>query len=229
MNPQAQVACRQADGSTMLAQLRRDLLLTVRARSEAANPLVFFVLGVLLLSLGVARGDSGGGAIWVLALFANILAADGMFQRDADDGTLEQLLIHRRALFTPIFGKLAAHWLLVGLPIAVLGPFAASVLQGSFANVETLLASLLLGTPTLACIGAIGAALTVGTGRSGLLLAILVMPLYVPVLIFGVGASAVAASGAASFPLLMLAALLVAAITAAPFAIGKALAISQEY
>ena len=219
-----------AQASPMLAQLRRDLLLAVRARSEAANPLVFFVLGVLLLSLGTAtQVDAGAGAIWVLALFANVLAADGMFQPDDDDGTLEQMLVHRRPLFTAVFGKLVAHWLLVGLPVAALGPLAAAALQGSFANTRALLASLLLGTPTLACIGAIGAALTVGTGRGGLLLAILAMPLYVPVLIFGVGASAGATNGDAAFPLLMLAALLAAGITGAPFAVGKALAISQEY
>lgn len=218
----------------MLAQLRRDALLAVRARSETANPLAFFALGVLLLSFGTAeQADVGGGVVWVLALFANVLAADGMFSRDADDGTLEQMLIHRDALFTAVFGKLAVYWLYVGVPLALLSPLALLALQGSFAGAGSLVASLLLGTPTLACIGAFGAALTVGAGRGGLLLAILAMPLYVPVLIFGLGASRAAVGGAAngdaSFPLLMLAALLAAAITAAPFAVGRALAISQEY
>lgn len=222
----------RTSASPLLAQLRRDALLAVRARSETANPLAFFALGVLLLSLGTAEQASGGG-VWVLALFANVLAADGMFSRDADDGTLEQMLIHRGALFTAVFGKLAVYWLYVGVPLAAMSPLALLALQGSFAGAGYLAASLLLGTPTLACIGAFGAALTVGTGRSGLLLAILAMPLYVPVLIFGVGASRAAVGGAAnddaSLPLLMLAALLVATITATPFVVGRALAISQEY
>ena len=215
--------------SPLLAQLRRDLLLALRARAETVNPLAFFALGVLLFGLANSgQTDIGIGAVWALALFANALAADGMFHADHEDGSLEQLLVHRHPLFTAILGKLLAHWLLVGLPIAALGPLAALALQGSLANAGTLLASLLLGTPTLTCIGAIGAALTLGTGRGGLLLTILAMPLYLPVLIFGVGASATVADNAA-FPLLALAALLAAATTLAPFAVGKALAISQEY
>ena len=214
--------------SPLLAQFRRDLLLAIRSRSETVNPLAFFAFGVLLFSLAHAgQANIGVGAVWALALFANALAAEGMFRADDEDGTLEQLLIHRRPLFTTILGKLFAHWLLVGLPISALSPLAAMALQGSLANGGTLLASLLLGTPTLTCIGAIGAALTLGTGRGGLLLTILAMPLYLPVLIFGVGASALAND--AAFPLLALAALLAAAITVAPFAVGKALAISQEY
>lgn len=214
--------------SPLLAQFRRDLLLALRSRSETVNPLAFFTLGVLLFSLAHAgQANIGVGAVWALALFANALAAEGMFRADDEDGTLEQLLIHRRPLFTTILGKLFVHWLLVGLPISALSPLAAMALQGSLANGGTLLASLLLGTPTLTCIGAIGAALTLGTGRGGLLLTILAMPLYLPVLIFGVGASAL--GNDAAFPLLALAALLAAAITVAPFAVGKALAISQEY
>lgn len=216
--------------SPLLAQFRRDLLLAIRSRSETVNPLAFFALGVLLFSLAHAgQANIGVGAVWALALFANALAADGMFRGDDEDGTLEQLLIHRRPLFTTILGKLFAHWLLVGLPISALSPLAAMALQGSLANGGTLLASLLLGTPTLTCIGAIGAALTLGTGRGGLLLTILAMPLYLPVLIFGLGASTLGAGVGAAFPLLALAALLAAAVTVAPFAVGKALAISQEY
>lgn len=214
--------------SPLLAQLRRDLLLAVRARAETVNPLAFFALGVLLFGLANTGQTDGVGAVWTLALFANALAADGMFRADDEDGSLEQLLIRRHPLFTAILGKLLAHWLLVGLPIAALAPLAALALQGSLANAGTLLGALLLGTPTLTCIGAIVAALTLGTGRGGLLLTILAMPLYLPVLIFGIGASTTVADSA-SFPLLALAALLAAGITVAPFAVGKALAISQEY
>ena len=215
--------------SIFFAQLRRDLLLAIRDRSEAANPIAFFALAVLLLGLGVGRdvGTLGAGAIWVLALFANVLSAESLFRRDHEDGTLEQLLVYAKPLFPAILGKLTAHWLLAGLPLAVLGPLAFFFLRGSMAGAVPLCGSLLLGMPVLTALSAIGAALTVGTGRGGMLLAILVMPLYVPVLIFGVGAAAAAPS--AAFAQLMLAALLVAALTAAPFAVGKALVISQEY
>lgn len=212
-----------------LAQLRRDLLVAARDRSEAANPLAFFVLAVLLLGLGFGRdaGALAAGGIWVLALFASVLAADGMFRRDHEDGALEQMLVRPGTLLPAVLGKLAAHWLLAGLPLAVLSPLAAFFLGGSMAGAAPLCGALLLGTPVLVVLGAIGAALTVGTGRGGMLLAILVMPLYVPVLVFGV--SAAAAAQDAAFAQLMLAALLVGAVTLAPFAIGKALSISQQY
>lgn len=213
------------------AQLRREMLLAARAPAEAANPLVFFALCVLFLGVGTDFGgdrELGHGAIWVLALFANVLAADGLFARDHDDGTLELTLIHGRPLLPVVFAKLAAHWLLCGLPVVLLSPGAAFVFLDSVAGAPVLLASLLLGTPILALIGAVGAALTVGVGRSGVLLAVLVAPLQLPVLIFGVGAaSGVDAWG--DFARLVLAAMLAAALTVAPFAIGKALAISQEY
>ena len=215
--------------SVFFAQLRRDLLVAVRDRSEAANPIAFFVLAVLLLGLGLGRDAAalGPGAIWVLALFASALAADGMFRRDHEDGTLEQMLVCAGLLFPAILGKLVAHWLLAGLPLAMLSPLAAFFLHGSMAGAAPLCGALLLGTPVLAALSAIGAALTVGTGRGGMLLAILVMPLYVPVLVFGVSAAAVGEG--AAFAQLMLAALLAGALTVAPFAIGKALWISQEY
>ena len=212
-----------------VAQFRRDFLIAVRSRSDAANPLVFFVLATLLLGLG-AGTTLAPGVIWVLALFANVLAVEGVFRRDHDDGTLEQLLIHARPLFPAVIGKLAAHWSLSGAPVALMSPLAAIMLSESTSGIGVLVVSLLLGTPALTLLGAIGAALTVATGRGGLLVAILVMPFYVPVLIFGASASTAAAAGEPTmFPLLALAALFAASITAAPFAIGKALAISQEH
>lgn len=217
--------------SVFLAQLRRDLLLAARGPAEAANPLVFFLLAALLFGIGAGVGGErtiGLGAIWVLALFANVLAAEGLFARDHEDGTLEQMLVCVRPFFPLVLGKIAAHWVVSCLPVVVLGPVAAFVFLGTTDGAVALLASLLIGTPTLALIGAVGAALTVGMGRGGLLLAVLVAPLQLPVLIFGVGAAA--GDGAASdFARLMLAAMLAAALTTAPFAIGKALAISQEY
>ncbi len=220
--------------SLLAAQFGRDLLLGLRTRADAANPLVFFVLATLLLGLGTGGagaelGDLAPGAIWVLALFANMLGVEGMFRRDAEDGTLTQLLLHARPLFPALIGKLAANWLICGAPVLVLGPGAALVLGGSSNGLGTLALSLLLGTPALTLLGAIGAALTVNTGRGGLLALVLVLPFTVPVLVFGAGASMAAAGGAsAAFPLLMLGALLAAALTGAPFAVGKALAIAEE-
>ena len=221
--------------TAFLALLRRDLLAAVRRPADAANPLVFFVLAVLLLGVGAGSaeqglGDSAAGAVWVLALFANLLAVEGVFRRDFDDGTLEQLLIHARPRFAAVLGKLAANWSCAGLPVLVLSPLALFVLGHSTAGAGMVMLTLLLGTPTLTLLGAIGAALTAGTGRGGLLLAALVMPFYLPVLIFGAGASTAAVAGQdAAFELLFLGALLTGSITAAPFAVGKALAISQEY
>lgn len=212
-----------------LAQFRRDLLVAVRSRADVANPLAFFVLATVLLGLG-AGAELAPGVIWVLALFANVLAVEGVFRRDHDDGTLEQLLIHARPLFPAVMGKLAAHWALSGLPVAIMSPVAAIMLTGTTAGVGVLMLTLCIGTPALTLLGAIGSALTVATGRGGLLVAILVLPFYVPVLIFGASASSAAMLGdPVAFQLLALAALLAASLTAAPFAVGKALAISQEY
>ncbi len=215
--------------SVFVAQFRRDLLIAVRSRSDAANPLVFFVLATVLLGLG-AGAPLAPGAIWVLALFANVLAVEGVFRRDHDDGTLEQLLMHGLPLFAAVMGKLAAHWLLSGLPLAVLSPAAAVVLTGTAAGAGVLVVTLAIGTLALTLLGAIGSALTLTTGRGGLLVAILVLPFYVPVLIFGASAcTAAAQGGTVAFQILALAALLAGCLTAAPFAVGKALAISQEY
>ena len=213
-------------------QLRRDLLITARGPAEAANPLVFFVLcaavfGVVAQTVGERL--VGHGVVWVLALFANVLAAESLFWRDYEDGTLEQMLIHARPFFPVALGKLAAHWLACGLPIVVLSPLASFVFLGSAADAWMLVVSLLVGTPALTLIGAVGAALTVGVGRGGVLLAVLVTPLQLPVLIFGVGAAAGHGADGGGFALFALAAMLAASITLAPFAIGKALAISQEY
>ena len=217
------------------ALLRRELLIALRRPTDAANPLVFFALAVLLLGVAAASnarglGDAAPGAVWVLALFANLLAIEGVFRRDVEDGTLEQVLIHARPRFAAVLGKLGANWACAALPVLALSPLALYVLGHSVDGAAMLMLTLLLGTPTLTLLGGIGAALTAGTGRGGLLVAALVLPFYLPVLIFGASASTAAETGrTASFELLCLGALLTASLTAAPFAIGKALAISQEY
>ena len=211
--------------ATLTAQLRREARLAVRSRAEAANPLAFYVLAALLLSIGLGNAGASPGMIWALTLFANMLAGAELFRRDQDDGTLELLLVHAAPRYAAVLAKLAVHWLAVGLPVALVGPLAFLLLGGEGGG-GRLAISLLLGAPALCCIGAVGAALTVGIGGRGLLFAVLVLPLYLPVFIFGVAG---AAGEQPAFTLPMLAAWSVALTTAAPFAIGQALAISQEY
>lgn len=212
--------------ATLTAQLRREALLTLRSRAEAANPLAFYVLAALLLGIGLGKAAVSPGMIWALTLFANMLAGAELFRREHDDGTLELLLLHAVPRYPAVLAKLAVHWLAVGLPVALAGPLALLLLGGASDAAGNLAVSLLLGTPAVCCIGAVGAALTVGIGGRGLLFAILVLPLYLPVFIFGVAA---AGGEHPAFALPMLAAWSVALTTAAPFAIGQALAISQEY
>ena len=211
--------------ATLTAQLRREARLTLRSRAEAVNPLAFYVLAALLLSIGLGKASASPGMIWALTLFANMLAGAELFRRDQDDGTLELLLVHAAPRYAAVLAKLAVHWLAVGLPVALVGPLAFLLLGGE-GGAGHLAISLLLGAPALCCIGAVGAALTVGIGGRGLLFAVLVLPLYLPVFIFGVAG---AAGEQPAFALPMLAAWSVALTTAAPFAIGQALAISQEY
>ena len=211
--------------ATLTAQLRREAQLTLRSRAEAVNPLAFYVLAALLLSIGLGKAGASPGMIWALTLFANMLAGAELFRRDQDDGTLELLLVHAAPRYAAVLAKLAVHWLAVGLPVALVGPLAFLLLGGE-GGAGFLAISLLLGAPALCCIGAVGAALTVGIGGRGLLFAVLVLPLYLPVFIFGVAG---AAGEQPAFALPMLAAWSVALTTAAPFAIGQALTISQEY
>ena len=175
-------------------------------------------------------GHFAPGIVWVLALLATMMGTEGLFRRDFEDGTLEQLLLHGRPLFLAVLAKLFAHWCVSGLILTALSPLAALLLQVPAAALPALVGSLLLGTPALTLIGAIAAALTVGLGRGGVLVAVIALPLFVPVLILGAGASLAAASGMSPLgELLWLGALLAAAVTLAPFAVGLALRVSQEY
>jgi len=216
-------------------QFRRDLLVAIRGRTETANPIAFFVLALSLFVFAVGTDSEtlprvAPGVVWVVALFAAMLSTENLFHRDHDDGSLELMLLDSRPLFLGILGKLLAHWCVSGLPIAILSPLAAVFINAPFEIITILVGTLLLGTPVLTLIGGIGAALTAGLGRGGLLLAVLVMPLYIPVLIFGSGACYRVLDGATvTGPVLWLIALLAGSITLAPFAIGAALRGSQEY
>jgi heme exporter protein B len=218
----------------LFAQLRRDVTAAFRAPGEVANPLVFYLIGVALFPLGVGPGadrlaEIAAGVLWVLALLATLLALDGLFRRDYDDGTLEQLVLHADPLFAGVLAKIAAHWLVTGLPLTLFAPLGALMLNLEPAAVPTLVATLLLGTPVLSVVGAVGAALTVSLRRGGLLLALIVLPLYVPVLILGAGAVAATVDGIdASAQLAWLAVLLAGSLTLAPFAVAQGLKIGLD-
>jgi heme exporter protein B len=212
----------------------RDLLVAWRRRSDAATALLFFVIVASLFPLGVGAEPNllrsiAPGVIWVAALLSSMLSLGRLFAADYADGTLEQILLGAAPLGVVAAAKALAHWLVSGLPLAAIAPLIALQydLQGHLYPVLAL--SLLLGTPVLSLIGAIGAALTLGLRGGGVLLSLLVLPLYVPVLVIGAGSVDMAAAGLApDAQLLLLAALLVVAAAFAPWAIAAALRISIE-
>lgn len=217
-----------------VALLRRDVMLALRQRGQLANPLLFFVMVVALFPLGMNPDPAllrtiAPGVIWVGALLAAMLALESMFRSDFDDGALEQMLLTPYPLPLLVLAKVAAHWLVTGLPLLLVAPLLAMLLNLEGEAVVILLASLALGTPLLSLIGAIGVALTVGLRRGGVLLSLLVLPLYVPVLIFAAGAVGNAQAGmAVTGQLAFLGALLALAVALAPLATAAALRISLD-
>lgn len=184
----------------LFAIIRRDLLLAFRRRAEMANPLFFFVLVVTLFPLAVGAEPNllqamAPGVIWVSALLAALLSLEGMFRSDFEDGSLEQLILSPHPLSVLVLGKVLAHWLVTGLPLILIAPLLALFLGLPDKAMPTLWLTLILATPVLSLIGAIGVALTVGLRRGGMILSLLVLPLYIPVLIFASGAVDRAASG----------------------------------
>jgi heme exporter protein B len=209
--------------------LWRDFTLAARNKSEWLNPLLFFVFAAVLFPLGIGPDtvilkQIAPGIIWVVALLAALLSLDTIFRADFEDGSLEQLTLSPYPFAMLVLGKIVAHWLLTGLPLILLSPLLATFFHLEFAATLILMQTLLLGTPVLSLVGAIGSALTVGLKRGSMLISLLVLPLYVPVLIFG--ANAVAASTAGldiSGHLMLIAALLALALTLAPLATAAAL------
>ncbi len=212
--------------------LRRDLLLTYRNRAQAINPLLFFVLVVILFPFGVGPDavllkTMAPGIIWVAALLAALLSLDGIFRSDFDDGSLEQLVLSAYPLSVLVLAKVIAHWLVSGFPLVMVAPLLAVFLGMPADAIWVLVLTLLLGTPVLSLIGAIGVALTVGLRQGGIILALLVFPLYIPVLIFASNAVQMAMSGfAVTAQLSMLAALLLLALALAPLPAAAALRMS---
>ncbi|MFA7552868.1 MAG: heme exporter protein CcmB [Spongiibacteraceae bacterium] len=216
------------------AILRRDLLLAFRRRSDFFNPLAFFLIVCSLFPLGVGPNPQqlallAPGILWVVALLACLLSSDTLFRNDYDDGSLALMLLSPVSLYVQVLAKTLAHWLLTGFPLTLLSPLLGLLLQLPSEGMLALMMAMAVGTASLSFIGAIGAGLTVGLRKGGLLLSLIILPLYIPVLIFGVGTVKAAVEGFNYMgPLAVLGAFLALAITLAPLAIAAGVRISID-
>jgi len=219
---------------TIFALLRRELTLAMRRRGDVLTVLFFFVIVASLFPLGVGPDTQllrlmGGGVVWVSALLAAMLSLGRLFANDYADGTLEQLILTPTPPVIWITGKILAHWMVSGVPLILVAPVLGIQFGLSNEALGVLIFSLLLGTPVLSLIGAIGAALTLGLRGGGVLVSLLVLPLYIPVLIFGAGAVDGAMSGlGAEAHLSLLGGILILAFMLTPWAVSAALRISIE-
>ncbi len=213
---------------------RRDLALALRRKSDVANTLVFFVIVTSLFPLGVGPERSllhamAPGILWVAALLASMLSLGRIFEPDFADGTLEQLALGVEPLSVLVIGKIGAHWLLTGLPLTLISPILALQFDLQPLAILALCGGLLAGTAALSLIGAVGAALTLGLRGGGVLAALLVLPLYIPVLIFGAGAVGAVESGLGAQPhLLLLGAFFLTSLASAPWATATAIRIALD-
>ncbi|WP_439653234.1 heme exporter protein CcmB [Pseudomaricurvus albidus] len=219
-------------GAGFMATFRRDLLIAFRHRGEMANPIMFLLMVITMVPLGISPERAvlsvlAPGMIWVVALLATLLSLDGLFRADYEDGALEQLLMSPQPLYFQVLAKVLVHWLVTGLPLTIMAPLLGVMLSLPAAGFWPLVFSLFLGTACLSLIGAIGAALTVALRKGGLLISLIIMPLYVPILIFGSSAVSSAIDG---FPfggqMAVLGAFLAMAVVLAPVAAAGALRIS---
>lgn len=214
--------------------ISRELLIAFRRQSDVFNPLWFFIIVIILFPLGIGPKSDllikiAPGIIWVAALLAVVFSLERLFKDDFFDGSLEQMLLMPEPLSVLVFAKVMAHWLLTGFPLLIISPILAVLLGLNWDTYQVVFLTLLLGTPTLNFIGAIGVALTVGLKKGGVLLSLLVLPLFIPVLIFATSAIDMAASGfAIKGQLAMLGALLIGSATLAPFAASAALRVSVQ-
>ncbi len=219
---------------TLFWIVRRDLTIALRRRADIFTTLIFFVIVVSLFPLGIGPELEtlrliAPGVVWVGALLASMLALEQIFLADHRDGTLEQMLLSPQPVSVLVVGKVLAHWLVSGVPLVLIAPLLGLQYDLSWGALQVLIVSLLLGTPTLSLIGAIGAALTLGLRSGGVLLALLVLPLYIPVLIFGAGAVEATVSGlGGQAHLSMLGAILVASLVLAPLAVTAALRVAED-
>ena len=214
--------------------IRRDLVLAMRRRTDVLTTLVFFVMVVSLFPLGVGPETDmlrkiAPGVLWVAALLSSMLSLGRLFSADYLDGTLEQMLLVPQSLSVLVLGKMVAHWMVSGLPLVLLTPILGLQFDMSVEAIGVLMLGLLLGTPILSMMGAIGAALTLGLRGGGVLLSLLVLPLCIPVLIFGTGAVGAVSSGLAfSSHLSLMGSMFVLAMTFTPWVTAQALRISME-
>jgi heme exporter protein B len=217
-----------------LLVVRRELSLSFRRPEQLIQPLVFFLIVTTLFPLGLSvqlslLRDMAPAVLWVAALLSSLLSVDSLFRSDADDGTLEQLALSGQSLTVIVSAKTVAHWLVSGVPLVVVSPLVATALNIPIEVFGIMMVSLGLGTLTLSWLGAIGAGLTVGLRRGNVLLSLIVLPLAMPLLIFGAGATDRAIAGTnATGALYFLAALCVLTCTLAPFAAAAALRITLE-
>lgn len=218
----------------LISIIARDLRLAVRQGGATLLALVFFVLTVTLFPLGVGPEPAilariAPGVLWVAALLAAMLSLDRLFQSDFEDGSLEQLVLSGLPVGGVVLAKIIAHWMTTGFPLLLAAPFLAVLLNMNGEGFAALMLTMLIGTPALSLIGAIGAALTLTVRRGGVLLSLLVLPLYIPVLIFGVSAIDAAVHGLNAKPhLLLLAALTVACLPLCPWAAAAAVKLSLD-
>lgn len=221
-------------GKFFIHIVRRDLLLAFRRRADVLTSLFFFVIVVSLFPLGVGPEMKtlriiAPGVVWVAALLASMLSLQRLFAADYQDGTLEQMLLAPRPLGVIVLGKIVAHWIVSGLPLALIAPILGLQFDLPLASIGILFVALLLGTPILSLIGAVGAALTLGLRGGGVLLSLLVLPLYIPALIFGAGAVEAHIAGVSpEGHLSLLAALLIFTGLATPWVTALALRIALE-
>jgi heme exporter protein B len=212
----------------------RDLILAWRRRSDILSTVFFFVIVVSLFPLGIGPETQllrsiAPGVVWVAALLASMLSLGRLFANDYQDGTLEQLLLTPQPLFLVVIGKVLAHWIIAELPLVLIAPLVGAQFDLSRNTLGVLFVSLLIGTPILSLIGSVGAALTLGLRGGGVLISILILPLYIPALIFGAGAVEATIMGVTAAPhLYLLGAFAVVSLLFAPWAASAALRISLE-
>ena len=220
---------------TFITIVMRDITLAMRRKTDVLTTLFFFVIVVSLFPLGVGTEKAtlqklGPGVVWVAALLASMLALERLFESDYNDGALEQMLLTPQPLAILVLGKVFAHWLLTGLPLVLIAPLIAMQYHLPEQSSLIMMLSLLVGTPILSLIGAIGAALTLGLRGGGILLSLLILPLYIPVLVYGAGAVEVSRFNVAETEpfFMLLGAFLVLALVFSTIASAAALRISVE-
>jgi len=212
--------------------IRRELLIAYRRQADIFNPLWFFIIVITLFPLSIGPEPNllariAAGIVWVAALLSALLSLERLFRDDYQDGALEQMMLLPIPLPLVVMSKVIAHWLLTGLPLIIISPLLAVLLSLDFNTWLAVVLTLVVGTPTLSFIGAIGVALTVGLQKGGVLLSLLILPLYIPILIFATSAIDAASLGMAyNGQLAILGAMLMGAITLTPFAISAALRVS---